>query len=140
MTVRGGSAVALDTSALMAFLLDEGSAEGVAEVLASASGLVVSAGTMAEVLIVAERRGIGAEMSRLLSDLGVEVEPVTAAVARRVAEAYGRWGRGVDPAGLNFGDCFAYALAQERGLPLLYVGDDFSRTDLPAALASRAER
>jgi ribonuclease VapC len=50
-----------------------------------------------------------------------------------VAEAYARWGRGAHPAGLNFGDCFPYALARERGAPLLFVGEDFARTDLEPA-------
>jgi ribonuclease VapC len=53
-----------------------------------------------------------------------------------VAEAYGRWGKGLDPAGLNFGDCFAYELAQERRCPLLYVGDDFAKTDVEGSLGS----
>ena len=54
--------------------------------------------------------------------------------ARRISEAYARWGKGVHPAGLNYGDCFAYEVASERGCPLLFVGDDFSRTDLRSVL------
>ena len=50
-----------------------------------------------------------------------------------MGEAYARWGKGFHPAGLNFGDCFAYALARERGATLLFVGDDFSRTDVKSA-------
>jgi ribonuclease VapC len=50
-----------------------------------------------------------------------------------VAEAYVRWGRGVHPAGLNYGDCFAYALARQRACPLLFVGDDFTKTDIRLA-------
>lgn len=60
--------------------------------------------------------------------------PLTAASARRIAGAYGQWGKGVNPAALNFGDCFAYAVAAENDCPLLYVGNDFTRTDLQAAL------
>ena len=58
---------------------------------------------------------------------------MTAAAARGVAQAYARWGKGVHPAGLNFGDCFAYAVAKDNDCNLLYVGDDFSRTDLADA-------
>jgi ribonuclease VapC len=60
--------------------------------------------------------------------------PVTSAVARRIGEAYSRWGRGVHPAALNLGDCFAYAIAQEHACGLLYVGDDFAKTDIEAVL------
>jgi ribonuclease VapC len=56
--------------------------------------------------------------------------PVTAVAARRIAVIYRRWGKGFHPAGLNFGDCFAYDLAKEQDCPLLSVGQDFSRTDL----------
>ena len=77
---------------------------------------------------------IGAEMQQLMEELGCEVSPVTEAFAARVARAYARWGKGVQPAGLNFGDCFAYALAEERRLPLLFVGDGFMQTDVLNAL------
>jgi ribonuclease VapC len=59
------------------------------------------------------------------------VTPVTAATARRVAEAYRLWGKGVHPAALNFGDCFSYVVARDHACPLLYFGEDFSKTDLP---------
>ena len=59
---------------------------------------------------------------------------MTAATSNRVAAAYDRWGKGVHPARLNLGDCFAYALAEERGCPLLFVGEDFSRTDIASCL------
>lgn len=126
--------IAADTSALMAILLGEPQAEACMDALEATEALAISAGTMAEALIVAERRGVGEEMRRLLDGLGFEVASVTPAAARRVAEAYARWGKGVHPAGLNFGDCFAYTLAKERAVPLLYVGDDFARTDVRSAL------
>jgi ribonuclease VapC len=125
--------IAVDTSALMAILLDEPQAPACMSVLES-EDLVISAGTMAEALIVARMRNVGEEMAALLSGLGLEVAPVTAVAAQRTAEAYGRWGKGVHAAGLNFGDCFAYEVAQGRGCPLLYVGEDFSRTDIESAL------
>lgn len=127
--------IAVDTSALMAVVLNEASAERIGAALENAEQISISATTVAECLIVAAMRNVGPEMQRLIDELGFEVAPVTPPFAQRVARAYGRWGKGVHPAGLNFGDCFAYALAEERACPLLYVGDDFSRTDITAALA-----
>ena len=124
----------LDTSALMAVLLGEPAGAACATALGSEARLLISAGTLAEALIVAGNRRIGTEMVTLIAEGGVEVVPVTATTAARVAEAYAAWGRGNHPAGLNFGDCFAYALARERGCPLLYVGQDFARTDVAPAV------
>jgi ribonuclease VapC len=126
--------IAVDTSALMAIVLDEPEADACIEVLASEDDLLISAGTMAEALIVAARRNIGEEMARLIDGLGFEIVTVTPASARRIAQAYGRWGKGAHPAALNFGDCFAYEIAKERGCGLLYVGEDFARTDVQGAL------
>lgn len=83
---------------------------------------------------MAAHRNVGEEMAGLIDGLGFEIAPVTLATARRVAVAYKQWGKGSHRAGLNFGDCFSYALAEERVCPLLYVGDDFARTDIRAAL------
>ena len=126
--------IAVDTSALMAVLLDEPETGACAEALSTNDRIVVSAGTVAEALIVAERRGLGAEMAELLDGLGLEIASVSFAVARRVAESYALWGKGVNPAGLNFGDCFAYEVAKSRDCPLLYVGEDFARTDIASVL------
>jgi ribonuclease VapC len=102
----------------------------------STSGRVnVSAGWY-ETLVVATRRGVGPAMEQLIADLAVEVVAVTAVGAQRIAAAYTTWGRGVHRASLNFGDCFAYALAKEYGCPLLHVGDDFTATDIPPAVSS----
>lgn len=127
--------IVVDTSALMAVVLGEADADRVSAVLESADAIAISATTIAECLIVAAMRNVGPEMQRLIDELGFEAAPVTEAFAGRVARAYARWGKGVHPAGLNFGDCFAYALAEERACPLLYVGGDFARTDIAAALA-----
>jgi len=124
----------VDTSALFAVVLEEPEAANCETVLKAAPKILISAGTMAEALVVANRRGLSAELMAIITGLGLQVEPVTAATARLVGLAHARWGKGVDPAGLNFGDCFSYALATERGLPLLYVGGDFSKTDVVAAL------
>lgn len=125
--------IVVDTSALMAVLLAEPEADACIAVLESEDRLLISAGTVAEALIVARRRNVGDEMSRLIDELGFDIVSVTKASARRVAEAYERWGKGVNVAGLNFGDCFAYELARENACPLLFIGDDFSRTDIEGA-------
>jgi len=122
--------IVVDTSALMAILLNEPEAETCIVALEGDPDLLICAGTVAEALIVAERRNVGSEMHRLIDGLGFQIVNLTSAAARRVAEAYRRWGKGVHPAGLNFGDCFAYALAKEQGCRLLCVGEDFGRTDL----------
>jgi ribonuclease VapC len=69
-------------------------------------------------------------VAELLDQLDCEVVPVTAAVARRIGDAYARWGRGMHPAALNFGDCFAYELAKAHNCPLLFVGENFAKTDV----------
>ena len=122
--------IVVDTSALMAILLGESEAERCAEALAVNAPLILSAVNLAEALIVAARRNVRDEMTRLIDELGIEVIAVTSASAWRAAKAYDRWGKGVDRAGLNFGDCFAYELAITESCPLLFVGDDFTRTDV----------
>jgi ribonuclease VapC len=74
-------------------------------------------------------------MAALVEALGFTIAPLTASSARQVAAAYAKWGKGVHPAGLNLGDCFAYALAKEQDCPLLFVGDDFAMTDLAPAIS-----
>ena len=128
--------IAVDTSALMAIVFGEAQADGCMRVLETETEVVISAATAAEALIVGARRNVGEEVACLIDGLGIEIVPVTSASARRVAAAYGRWGRGVHPAGLNFGDCFSYEVAKHHLCPLLYVGDDFLQTDLESALAT----
>ncbi len=132
--------IVIDTSALMAILLDEPAADHCIHILSTDTPLAISAGTLAEAQIVAARRGGRAALDRLIARLRPEVVSVTAADARRVGDAYERWGKGIDPAGLNFGDCFAYALAIARACPLLFVGNDFSQTDVIVAGAPEASR
>lgn len=126
--------IAVDTSALMAIVLAEPEAEACIGALTSEAEIVISAGTVAEALIVAARRSRAEEMVRLIDGLDFEIVSVTTAAARRIAAAYAQWGRGVHPAGLNFGDCFSYDIAKEHACPLLYVGDDFTKTDLESVL------
>lgn len=125
--------MAVDTSTLISILLKEPQAARCQAALDAQSELLISAGTMAEALIVASGRNIGPEMSRLIDAIGFEIVPVTEAAARRIADAHRRWGRGSHPARLNFGDCFAYDVAKQHDCPLLFVGDDFAKTDLTAA-------
>lgn len=113
----------------MALLLDEPEAEKIATILGSDEDFVISAGTLAEALIVAARRGLSEEMSQLLEGLVVEVEPLNAAVA----EAYSTCGRAASSR-IEFRDCFAYANARNSSSRLLYVGEDSAQTDLRSAL------
>ena len=126
--------IAVDTSALMAVVLGEPDADACIAVLEHDDALLISAGTVVEALIVAARRNVRDEMLSLIDGLGFEIVPVTSAAARRIAEAYRRWGKGIGRARLNFGDCFAYEVAREHNCPLLYVGNDFARTGLQRAL------
>jgi ribonuclease VapC len=126
--------IAVDTSALMAVMLDEPEADACVAALEAEDDLVISAGIVAEALVVAARRNVRAEMERLIDGLGFEVVSVTPASARRIAQAYEQWGKGVHPAALNFGDCFAYEVAKEHGCRLLYVGEDFAQTDVGSVL------
>jgi ribonuclease VapC len=126
--------IAVDTSALMAIVLDELEADACIAALAAEDEILISAGTVAEALIVAARRNVDAEVSGIIDQLGFKIVAVTPAAARRIAEAYGRWGRGLHLAALNFGDCFAYEVAKEHACRLLYVGDDFAKTDIEGVL------
>jgi len=114
--------------------MGEPTADSCKQVLADEGQIVMSAATLVETLIVAMRRNLHAELAALVVDIGAEIEPLTPERARNVAAAYGAWGKGRHPASLNFGDCFAYALAKEFGCPLLFVGADFSQTDITSAL------
>lgn len=127
--------IAIDTSALMAIVLNEASADACIAALEAEDDLLISAGTVAEALVVAARRNVGEEMARLIDGLGFEVVTVTAASARRIAQVYEQWGKGMHPAALNFGDCFACEVAMEHGCRLLYVGDDFRKAGVENALA-----
>ena len=130
--------IAVDTSAVIAVALRESGWDRCRGVLRS-NDLIMSAANLAEALVVAHRRGVPAEVQSLVDGLAIEIAAVTAGDAIRVAAAHARWGKGVHPAGLNYGDCFAYALATGLDVPLLFVGDDFARTDVRRALPPAAE-
>jgi ribonuclease VapC len=118
----------------MAIVLDDPEADACIAALEAEDDLLISAGTVAEALIVAARRNVGEEMERLIDGLGFEIVSVTSASARRIAQAYEQSGKGAHPAALNFGDCFAYAVAKEHGCRLLCVGEDFAKTDVKRVL------
>lgn len=126
--------IAVDTSAIMAIVLNEPEAEACIAALEAQETLLISAGTVAEVLIVSARWQVGEEVAKLIDGLGFDIVAVTPAAARRIANAYERWGKGVHLASLNFGDCFSYEVAKEHDCRLLYVGNDFSRTDIEGVL------
>jgi ribonuclease VapC len=135
--------VIIDTSALVAVLVNEPDAAQYLEAIRSAPARRMSAGTYLELAIVIDgpRRVVASRrMDDLLTDLSIVIEPVTATQALIARQAYRDFGRGSGhPAGLNFGDCFAYALARELNEPLLFKGDDFAKTDIPL-VGPRAER
>lgn len=127
----------VDTSALIAILHDEPEAATFGAALTEAAAVSMSAASLVELTLVAEGRGgrpMGDRVHRLLASAKVEVVPFTAEHAALAAEGWRRYGKGRHPAGLNLGDCFAYALAQSRGEPLLFKGTDFAQTDVKAAV------
>jgi ribonuclease VapC len=127
----------VDTSAIMAILRNEPDAPAFGAALARATRIAISAATLVELCMVAESRAGAAawtEVETLMADAAVEVVPFTAGQAAIAREGWRRFGKGRHPAGLNLGDCFSYALARERGEPLLFKGEDFARTDVRRAL------
>jgi ribonuclease VapC len=121
--------MAVDTSALVAIFLLERFAHAILE----APKAAISAANLLEAGIILDAR-IGcqdsSELDEFIVNVGLEVEPVTADQVRIARLAYRTYGRGSHPAGLNVGDCFAYALAKTAGLPLLFKGGDFAQTDV----------
>lgn len=89
---------------------------------------------MAEVLIVGGARDVAGELDELVASAGMQVFDVTKQSALQVAIVYRTFGRGYHPARLNYGDCFAYELASRHRCPLLFIGDDFSKTDIESVL------
>ncbi len=125
----------LDTSALIAIL----SAEPEAETFATATATIrlLSAASFLETAVVIESRyGLagGEKLDELIQTAHIQIEPVTAEQAAAARSAYRSFGKGRHPAALNFGDCFAYALAKTTGESLLFKGNDFTQTDISATL------
>jgi ribonuclease VapC len=130
----------VDSSAFMAVLLGEPEQEAVAQVLAAAAELwTCSFSALETAIVIGSRKGPQGLMTwdALLQRLAVQIVPFTAAHATLARDAWLRFGKGRHPAGLNIGDCCSYAVARHAGLPLLFKGDDFSKTDLETVPLTR---
>jgi len=130
--------IVVDTSALVAVLTGEAEAEPFLRILVRDRPVLLSAVSLLETSMVLCGRnqdpaGAWHELDALLFRLDVEVVPHDLSLSILAREAFERFGKGRHPAGLNFGDCASYALARARGLPLLFKGEDFAKTDLVAA-------
>ena len=127
----------IDTSALVAILLNEPERRLFNECIESATRRLISAGTLLEASLVLESRlgeiG-GRELDLFLHRAGFEIVPVDENQAEIARGAFRRYGKGRHPAALNFGDCFSYAAAGATGEPLLFKGNDFSKTDIESAV------
>jgi ribonuclease VapC len=127
----------LDTSALVAVLFGEPEADAYTRLIHDADRCLISAGSFLELSIVIERLA-GLEVARqcdmFFRRAGIIVEPFTVEQAHIARQAFHDSGKGRHPAGLNFGDCFAYALTKVTGEPLLFKGKDFKKTDVVSAL------
>ena len=128
----------VDTSALVAIFLGEPGYEGLLDVLLAEESVEIASPTLVELYAVLDRRSAPEDRRRLdalLEALGIRVAPFSEEHARLAREAYRDFGRGSGHAArLNLGDCFTYALAAERREPLLFVGEDFARTDVRPAV------
>jgi ribonuclease VapC len=123
----------VDSSALVAILRKEPEAARFTRAILRDSARLISAANLLEAGIVIDNQAglsAGRRLDAFVERAGIVVEPVTEAQVRIARQAYVDFGRGNHPAGLNFGDCFAYALAKVTGEPLLFKGDDFARTDV----------
>lgn len=128
--------IVVDTSAVLCVLLEEPEADAVREALLRASRRSLSASNYVECAMVIAGRRIGgrSDLDEWLAIRGVDVVAVDRSLADLAADAFVRFGRGRHPAGLNYGDCFAYALAKHLRAPLLFKGSDFAMTDIQPAL------
>jgi ribonuclease VapC len=129
----------IDTSALVAIVHREAEADLFQRVISEAAPARLSAANYVELgVVIARGRDprVGHTLDQFLAGAGIVVEPFTERQARIAREAYRDYGKGSGHrAGLNFGDCFAYALSRDLGEPLLYKGTDFGHTDIRSALA-----
>jgi ribonuclease VapC len=129
--------IVVDSSALIAILDKEPDAALYAEAIAEADTPLIAAATLLELhIVMLNRHGARAAqiVDRLIQNAAFQIEDFTAQHVELAREAYDRYGKGRNAAGLNYGDCFSYALAKATGLPLLFKGQDFSKTDLVAVL------
>lgn len=134
----------IDTSALIAILRREPDADDFLRIVADAEQCLLSSVSLLEAsMVLAGRTGSArswAELDALIARAGMQVVALDAELAEAARSAFLRFGKGRHAAALNLGDCAAYALAKQRNLKLLFKGDDFSRTDLQAAVSSTSGR
>jgi ribonuclease VapC len=126
----------IDTSAVIALVFKEPGYEEVVDKISDAKYLGIGTPTLAETgIVLTARLGSGGQttLARLIQELGILQIPFGEAHWREAVDAYERFGRGRHPARLNFGDCLSYATAKLAEQPLLYVGKDFSKTDMKKA-------
>jgi ribonuclease VapC len=126
----------MDSSAVVAVLRAEPEARTIAQAMKRRGACSISAVNYVEAAIVIDRSHDPIASRRFddfFRETEIAIEPVTSRQARIAREAYRDFGKGRHRAGLNFGDCFAYALAKEKGEPLLFKGEDFRHTDIEAA-------
>jgi ribonuclease VapC len=126
----------LDTSALLAILLNEPEASSMALAIAADPRRLLSAFTALETSVVVEAikgENGGREFDLLVHKANLDIVPMDAGQAELARSAWRKYGKGRHPAGLNIGDCCSYALARYTGEPLLFKGDDFARTDTKRA-------
>ncbi|MDC7675999.1 type II toxin-antitoxin system VapC family toxin [Asticcacaulis machinosus] len=126
--------IVIDSSALMSIVLTEPAAPTCMNVLDTAEKLLMPAAILAEVSVVAGHRGILSDLQTLMDRLDIEIVPVDEEIAELVTAAYMVWGKGRHKASLNLMDCFSYATAKTHNCPLLFVGNDFSQTDIVSAI------
>ena len=130
--------ITIDTSAFIAVLRGEADSDAYLVALNAAEAVQLSAATYVETGIVVDNTKdpvISGRFDQLLAELDAEIRDVTARQARLARDAYRSYGKGSGhPAGLNYGDCFAYALATETRTPLLFKGADFSHTGVASVL------
>ena len=136
---RPADMIAVDTSALIAIILNEPEREAFLAALDDASTIVISAASLVETRLVAWSRGqqpLVDEVNALILAFGIEIGPISGAEADFAHTGNTTYGKGNGhPAQLNFGDLFSYALAKSRNIPLLFKGDDFSKTDIVSAVS-----
>jgi len=126
----------LDTSALVAILRDEPERPAFLRLLTSTKAPMISAATLFECSMVQAKFDEGwVDLDDLLLSAGIRVAALDVAQAHAARDAWLRYGKGRSPAGLNFGDCFSYALAKTTDRPLLFKGNDFAQTDVTPAAA-----
>ncbi len=126
----------VDTSAIIAVLFNDDDAEVYAEAIARADSCRISAATLVETAIVVEaqtRDNGGRQLDAFIRRASIAIESVTEEQAYMARQAFIDFGKGRHRAGLNYGDCFSYALAKATREPLLFKGKDFAQTDLVAA-------